>query len=79
MVLHKLALFQDTILKLKESTKKLLCVLEEIQSKTHGKNLTPNDTQNLSKLLKPIPHSNEVGDNLLITSLSVKQGHSLHF
>ncbi|XP_063826826.1 uncharacterized protein LOC135076274 [Ostrinia nubilalis] len=50
----------DTILKLKESTRKLLCVLEEIQSKTHAKNFNPNDAFNLSKLLKPIPQSNEL-------------------
>ncbi|KAL0880288.1 hypothetical protein ABMA27_002742 [Loxostege sticticalis] len=50
----------ETILKLKESTRKLLGVLEEIQSKTHAKNFNSYDTCNLSKLLAPIPQSNEL-------------------
>ncbi|KAM3964977.1 uncharacterized protein ACR2FA_000864 [Aphomia sociella] len=53
----------DSIVKLKESTRKLLCLLEEIQSKTHSKNIIQNDTTNLSNILKPIPPTNSDEDD----------------
>ncbi|XP_039754882.1 uncharacterized protein LOC120629874 [Pararge aegeria] len=42
----------ESVDKLKESTKQLLCLLEEIQSKTHGKNIIPDGTPKLSNYIK---------------------------
>ncbi|XP_059057563.1 uncharacterized protein LOC131851135 isoform X4 [Achroia grisella] len=51
-------LTSDSILKLKESTRKLLCLLEEIQSKTHSKCNIPNNS--IVRILKPIPPTNSL-------------------
>lgn len=49
----------DSLIKLKDSTRKLICLLEEIQSKTRSKNLNTADNR-LSELLHPIPNTSAV-------------------
>ncbi|KAJ0183375.1 hypothetical protein K1T71_001351 [Dendrolimus kikuchii] len=48
------------LVKLKDSTRKLLCLLEEIQSKTHSKNMIPNNYQFTELMIQPISNKKEV-------------------
>ncbi|XP_026748932.3 uncharacterized protein LOC113509726 isoform X1 [Galleria mellonella] len=69
----------DSILKLKESTRKLLCLLEEIQSKTDLKSIIPNDTPNLSNILKSIPPTNsDENDDCSVYKRLTRRCHCLN-
>ncbi|XP_030022516.1 uncharacterized protein LOC115441757 isoform X2 [Manduca sexta] len=52
----------DSILKLKDSTKKLLSLLEEIQAKTHTKAPFPNEPR-IYDVVKSLPENGQVPDN----------------
>ncbi|XP_072932821.1 uncharacterized protein [Epargyreus clarus] len=58
----------DSIVKLKDSTKKLLCLLEEIQSKTHSKLIKHDEFLTLDHFTKSTPsaNTNPVADNISI-------------
>ncbi|XP_045769216.1 uncharacterized protein LOC123870092 [Maniola jurtina] len=49
----------ESIDKLKESTKQLLCLLEEIQTKTHGKNI-PDENLKITNYIKSLPQDDDV-------------------
>ncbi|XP_069357855.1 uncharacterized protein [Maniola hyperantus] len=49
----------ESVDKLKESTKQLLCLLEEIQTKTHGKNI-PNETLKFTTYIKSLRQDDDI-------------------
>ncbi|XP_073955722.1 uncharacterized protein isoform X2 [Choristoneura fumiferana] len=49
----------DTVIQLKESTKKLLSLLEELQSKTHSKEAVTDEPPILENIVRPQDHANK--------------------